>query len=44
MTNYISIINNNQNTEIITTNLPSGMYIIKTKSFANKVYKSLGNK
>ena len=39
MRNYISFINNNQNTEIVTTNLPSGMYIIKTKTFANKVYK-----
>ncbi len=44
MTNYISIINNNQNTEIVTTDLPTGMYIIKTKTFVNKVYKSLSNK
>ncbi len=44
MIKYIDIKNNGKNTEIITTELPNGMYIIKSKTFANKVYKVLGNK
>ena len=43
MSDYISVINNGQKTEILTTDLPNGMYIIKTKTFANRIHKSLGN-
>ncbi len=39
MSNYISITNNSCNTEINTQNLPIGMYILKTKTFAKKIYK-----
>jgi len=44
MTNYVSIISNGHNTEIQTTKLPNGMYIIKTKTFTIKVCKSMGGK
>ena len=44
MANNISLINHGQKTEIITTNLPRGMYVLKTKTFAKKVIKGVGKK
>ena len=43
MSVFISIKYNGQKTEILTSDLPNGMYIIKIKTFTDKVYKSLGN-
>ncbi len=42
MINYISVITNSLGTEILTANLPNGMYVIKTKTFARKMYKNKG--
>ena len=39
LTNDVSIKKIDQNIKIETSNLPKGMYIIKTETFANKVYK-----
>ncbi len=44
VTNQVTIKKENNRIELSTNQLANGIYIIKINTFANKVYKSLGNK